>query len=83
MFSLSHDDAGTARARIEEQWGDGAARVRDGSLLGRPDDVLDQVAPYIEAGANLVNVVVRPPWDQELLDAYCTEVIPAMRKEWA
>jgi alkanesulfonate monooxygenase SsuD/methylene tetrahydromethanopterin reductase-like flavin-dependent oxidoreductase (luciferase family) len=83
MFSLSHDDARTARARIEEQWGDGAARVRDGSLLGRPGDVLDQVAPYIEAGANLVNVVVRPPWDQELLDAYCTEVIPAMRKEWA
>jgi alkanesulfonate monooxygenase SsuD/methylene tetrahydromethanopterin reductase-like flavin-dependent oxidoreductase (luciferase family) len=82
MFALSHDDARSARATIEEQWGDGAARVRDGSLLGRPDDVLEQVAPYIEAGADLVNVVVRPPWDQELLDAYCTEVIPAMRREW-
>jgi alkanesulfonate monooxygenase SsuD/methylene tetrahydromethanopterin reductase-like flavin-dependent oxidoreductase (luciferase family) len=78
MFALSHDDARSARATIEEQWGDGAARVRDGSLLGRPDDVLEQVAPYIEAGADLV----RPPWDQELLDAYCTEVIPAMRREW-
>jgi alkanesulfonate monooxygenase SsuD/methylene tetrahydromethanopterin reductase-like flavin-dependent oxidoreductase (luciferase family) len=82
MFALSHDDARSARATIEEQWGDGAARVRDGSLLGRPDDVLEQVAPYIEAGTDLVNVVVRPPWDQELLDAYCTEVIPAMRREW-
>lgn len=81
-FSLSLDDPATVRASLEKQWGSLAGRVRDGSLLGRPADVMEQLAPYVQAGAQLVNVVIRPPWDQELLDAYVTEVIPAMRREW-
>jgi hypothetical protein len=44
---------------------------------------MDQVAPYVEAGASLVNVVIRPPWDQELLAAYVTDIVGAMRKEWS
>jgi alkanesulfonate monooxygenase SsuD/methylene tetrahydromethanopterin reductase-like flavin-dependent oxidoreductase (luciferase family) len=83
MFNLSTDDVATVRSKIEEEWGDRADRVRDGSLMGRPEDVLDQVAPYIDAGAQLINVVIRPPWDKELLDAYVTDVLPAMRKEWS
>jgi alkanesulfonate monooxygenase SsuD/methylene tetrahydromethanopterin reductase-like flavin-dependent oxidoreductase (luciferase family) len=83
MFNLSRADPHMALAEIEAQWGHGADRVRNGSVIGRPQDVLEQVAPYVEAGAQLVNVVIGPPWDAELLDAYCTEVIPAMRKEWS
>jgi alkanesulfonate monooxygenase SsuD/methylene tetrahydromethanopterin reductase-like flavin-dependent oxidoreductase (luciferase family) len=83
MFSLSSDDPVTVRANIERQWGDQAERVRDGSLTGRPQDVMEQVVPYVAAGAQLVNVVIRPSWDADLLAAYVTELVPAMRKEWS
>jgi alkanesulfonate monooxygenase SsuD/methylene tetrahydromethanopterin reductase-like flavin-dependent oxidoreductase (luciferase family) len=81
-FSLSDQDPATARAELERRWGEHAARVRDGSLLGRPADVAEQIAPYVEAGASLVNIVIRPPWDDDILEAYLNDVVPAMRKEW-
>jgi alkanesulfonate monooxygenase SsuD/methylene tetrahydromethanopterin reductase-like flavin-dependent oxidoreductase (luciferase family) len=83
MYNLGADDPATVRANLEKQWGELAEVVRQGSLIGRPGDVMEQVAPYVEAGAQLVNVVIRPPWEQEVLDAYVTEVVPAMRREWA
>ena len=83
MFSLSAGDPARVRAEIERQWGDRADRVRNGSVTGRPQDVMEQIAPYVTAGARLVNVVIRPPWDADLLGSYVTEVVPAMRKEWS
>jgi alkanesulfonate monooxygenase SsuD/methylene tetrahydromethanopterin reductase-like flavin-dependent oxidoreductase (luciferase family) len=83
MFNLSRDDPAKVQADLVAQWGDRADRVRDGALFGRPEDVIDQIAPYVAAGAGLVNVVIRPPWDQELLQQYVLEVVPSMRKEWA
>jgi hypothetical protein len=44
---------------------------------------MEQVAPYVAAGAQLVNVVIRPPWNQDVLAAYVTQVMPAMRREWS
>jgi alkanesulfonate monooxygenase SsuD/methylene tetrahydromethanopterin reductase-like flavin-dependent oxidoreductase (luciferase family) len=82
MYNLGADDPATVRANLEKQWGELAEVVRQGSLIGRPGDVMEQVAPYVEAGAQLVNVVIRPPWEREVLDAYVTEVVPAMRREW-
>lgn len=83
MFNLSDDDMATAQVKLEEQWGDRADRVRQGALMGRPEDVMDQVAPYIDAGAELVNIVIRPPWNADLLETYVREVIPQMRREWS
>jgi alkanesulfonate monooxygenase SsuD/methylene tetrahydromethanopterin reductase-like flavin-dependent oxidoreductase (luciferase family) len=51
--------------------------------MGRPSDVMEQIAPYVQNRADLINVVIRPPWDQELLAAYFEEVVPQMRREWA
>jgi alkanesulfonate monooxygenase SsuD/methylene tetrahydromethanopterin reductase-like flavin-dependent oxidoreductase (luciferase family) len=83
MYNLGADDPATVRANLEKQWGELAEVVRQGSVIGRPCDVMEQVAPYVEAGAQLVNVVIRPPWEQDVLDAYVTEVVPAMRREWS
>lgn len=83
MYNLGADDPATVRANLEKQWGELAEVVRQGSLIGRPGDVMEQIAPYVEAGAQLVNVVIRPPWEQDVLDAYVTEVVPAMRREWS
>jgi alkanesulfonate monooxygenase SsuD/methylene tetrahydromethanopterin reductase-like flavin-dependent oxidoreductase (luciferase family) len=83
MYNLGTDDPATVRANLEKQWGELAEVVRQGSLIGRPGDVMEQVAPYVQAGAQLVNVVIRPPWEQDVLDAYVTEVVPAMRRQWS
>jgi hypothetical protein len=35
------------------------------------------------AGAQLINIAIRPPWDMELLAQYVQEVIPRMRAEFS
>lgn len=82
-YGLSREDPATVRAALRDQWGAAADRIVGGSLLGRPEDVMEQVAPFVEAGAQLVNIAIRPPWDMDLLTTYVEDVIPAMRKEWA
>ncbi len=82
-FSMSWDDPQVVRERLTAQWGPGAERIIGGSLMGRPSDVMEQLAPYVENRADLINVVIRPPWDQELLAAYFEEVVPQMRREWS
>ena len=83
-FSLSADAAGAERA-IEElraRWGEEAVpRLREGSLLGTPDDAAKRVAQYLEAGADNVNIALRAPWDEEALEAYVTEVLPVLRSD--
>jgi hypothetical protein len=43
---------------------------------------MEQVAPFVEAGAQLINIAIRPPWDMELLAQYVQDIIPMMKKEW-
>ena len=69
--------------RLREQWGAAADRIINGSLLGRPGDVIEQVAPFVEAGAQLINIAIRPPWDLSLLQEYVENIVPAMRSEWS
>lgn len=82
QFLLSAD-AGAAREatrRVRETWGDLAPRVLEGGLAGTPDDAVDRIVEYVEAGADGVNVALRAPWDPEALEAYLTEVIPRVRR---
>ena len=81
-FALSNDDVPTVRASLESQWGPAAERIISGSLLGRPEDAMEQIAPFVDAGAQLVNIAIRPPWDEELVLEYVENVVPLMRKEW-
>jgi alkanesulfonate monooxygenase SsuD/methylene tetrahydromethanopterin reductase-like flavin-dependent oxidoreductase (luciferase family) len=55
----------------------------DGWLLGTPDTAAEQVAAYLRAGANGVNVLVRNPWDPEALRIYLEETLPALRTQFA
>ncbi|MGE0685926.1 MAG: LLM class flavin-dependent oxidoreductase [Dehalococcoidia bacterium] len=50
-----------------------------GAIWGRPQQVIDQLGPYVDAGAQRINVAVRPPLDWDALHAYTEEVIPAFR----
>lgn len=81
QFMLAVDEAGAAaaKARVEEQWGPVAPRILAGGLAGAPDEAVERIAQYAEAGATGVNVALRAPWPAESLDAWFTEVAPRAR----
>ena len=82
MWALSADDPKVVRKKMEDQWGSAAQRVIEGTLHGRPEDAVEQVAKFFEAGAQLLNVAIRPPWDQEILTEYVERVVPLMKQEF-
>ena len=84
-FALAMDDAGVKaeRDRIEAEWGPEAERILGGSMLGTPDQAIERVMKYVEAGADEINIALRAPWDAEALDAYLDDVMPKIRKEAA
>ncbi len=48
-----------------------------------PDQALDLVSRYAEAGAARVNIAIRPPADWDALHAWAETVIPAFAKKEA
>ena len=81
-WGLSTDDVSVVKERLRGQWGAAAERIINGSLLGRPQDAVEQVARFVDAGAQLVNVAIRPPWDEDLLREYVEVTVPLMRREF-
>ena len=81
MFIMGADQAGADRAEAElaAQWGPMAERVKGGAIGGTPEQAVETVNRYLDAGADMVNIALRAPFDTEALDAYLTEVIPAVR----
>jgi alkanesulfonate monooxygenase SsuD/methylene tetrahydromethanopterin reductase-like flavin-dependent oxidoreductase (luciferase family) len=82
-YALSTDDVSVVRTSLENQWGAAAERIISGSLLGRPADAIEQIAPFVDSGAQLINIAIRPPWDMELLAEYVQVVIPQMKQEFS
>ncbi|MAT06105.1 MAG: LLM class flavin-dependent oxidoreductase [Acidimicrobiaceae bacterium] len=72
-------DLGKGETELAAQWGAMWERVSGGSLHGSVDQATERIAEYRDAGADLVNVAVRAPVDPELLDAYLTQIAPALR----
>ncbi len=83
LFMLSVDAAAEARlkAQLDEQWGERAAHVGQGALLGTPEAAVEKILAYREAGAQGVNIALRAPWDEDALSAYLEIVVPAVRRE--
>ena len=80
-FNLVTDEAAVAAVedRLRAQWGPAADRVLGGGLNGTPEQAVERILAYRDAGATGVNVALRAPWDPEALDAYLEQVIPAVR----
>ena len=81
MFNLSTTSAKAVamREQLEAQWGPAFARVGGGALLGTPDEAVARLLEYVDAGAQDINIALRAPWDADALDAYLSEVVPAVR----
>jgi len=82
-WGVSREDIGAVESQLRDQWGPAADRIISGSLLGRPSDAAEQVARFVDAGAQMVNIAIRPPWDQDLLADYIEQVVPALRREFS
>lgn len=50
-----------------------------GGLWGRPQHVIDMIGEYVDAGAQRINIAVRPPLDWDALQSYVEDVMPAFR----
>lgn len=81
VFAMGADQKAADRvsADMRTQWGDMFDRVAGGALLGTPDQAVEQIMAYAEAGADMVNIALRAPFDEEALSAYVDVVIPAVR----
>jgi alkanesulfonate monooxygenase SsuD/methylene tetrahydromethanopterin reductase-like flavin-dependent oxidoreductase (luciferase family) len=80
-FNLVTDEAAVAAVeeRLRAQWGPAADRVLGGGLNGTPEQAVERILAYRDAGATGMNVALRAPWDPDALDAYLEQVIPAVR----
>jgi alkanesulfonate monooxygenase SsuD/methylene tetrahydromethanopterin reductase-like flavin-dependent oxidoreductase (luciferase family) len=72
-------DLGKNVEQLAAQWGTGWERVSGGSLHGSSETVIERILEYRDAGADGLNVVLRAPIDNELLDQYLEEIAPAVR----
>ena len=77
--SASQAEVDREREKIRAEWGPLASRAESGALLCTPSEALDRINAYREAGASMINVALRAPWNQQALDSYLEEVIPAAK----
>lgn len=72
-------DVAAMEERLRSQWGPALPRVLGGGLNGTPEQAVERILAYRDAGVTGVNVALRAPWDPEALDAYLEVVVPAVR----
>lgn len=82
-LGLSDTDLARERARLSQDWGTMAERTEGGALLCRPEQAVDRLMEYVDAGATDINVALRAPWNDAALDRYLHEVMPALRERAA
>jgi probable F420-dependent oxidoreductase len=61
---------------LSAQFGAIAEFVRPGVLMGSPDEMVDHIGRYVEAGAEWVILALRAPFDREGLEWFAAEVLP-------
>ena len=67
--------------RIKTEWvtPEMIERITAGALTGTADQAVERIAEYRDAGADMINIALRLPVDEEALDTYLSDVIPAAR----
>ena len=72
--------AAVEHQKIMDMWGpEVAPRITAGALTGTPEQAMEQLAEFRDAGADLINIALRFPVDNEALEAYLTDVVPAAK----
>jgi alkanesulfonate monooxygenase SsuD/methylene tetrahydromethanopterin reductase-like flavin-dependent oxidoreductase (luciferase family) len=69
--------ADAKRAQYDRQFGSSVEAVLGGALYGTPQQAVDKIGAYREAGADLVVVALRAPFDLDGFETFISEVKPA------
>ena len=56
-----------------------SAMGEEGNVFGTSQQVIDRIAEYGKAGAQGVNIAIRPPVDWDAFEAYIEQVLPAFQ----
>ena len=80
-FNMGIDEAAVKKEqeKLQATWGPAANRIEGGALLCTPAEAPARINAYRQAGASMINIALRAPWDEDALDAYLEEVIPAVK----
>ena len=79
-LGIARTEAGVAHKREElaARFGNrNPTRLEEGMLFGTPQQIIDRVGQYQDAGATWLNVVLRGPIDLEGLQIFLEDVVPA------
>jgi alkanesulfonate monooxygenase SsuD/methylene tetrahydromethanopterin reductase-like flavin-dependent oxidoreductase (luciferase family) len=52
----------------------------EGTLVGTAQEVTDRMQEYVRAGAQGINLSIRPPVDWDALEAFIERVMPPFQK---
>ncbi len=74
MFDLGRDESS-----LRSQWGDMWERVSGGSLHGTPEQAVERILEYRDAGADMVNIALRAPVDPDMIEGYLSDTVPTLR----
>lgn len=78
-LALGRDEGDAQRKRegLQLQFGSALGFLEPGMLIGTPQQVIDRVGEYVDAGAEWIIVALRAPFDFEGLQVFAEEVMPA------
>jgi F420-dependent oxidoreductase-like protein len=77
-MAASPSDLDRAEKQYQETWGPASEAMRSrGVVIGLPEQAIDLVGRYKDAGAARVNIALRPPNDWDAMRAWTETVIPA------
>ncbi|MBI3991871.1 MAG: TIGR03560 family F420-dependent LLM class oxidoreductase [Candidatus Lambdaproteobacteria bacterium] len=76
-FYMGADEKGAAYHR--QRMGDFGVQRAGGMLTGTPAQAVERLQQYAAAGAQGVNIAIRPPVDWDAFEAFIAEVMPHFR----
>lgn len=79
IFALSGEGVSAEEIISRQGWGPMSAALSQGAVTGSPDSVAEQIESYVASGAQGINVALRAPWDDGVLDRYL-EQLPLLRE---
>jgi|SRR5579862_953276 len=76
-ISRTETEAQRKRAGLTQQFGSALSFLEPGMLIGTPQQVIDRIGAYVQAGAQWIILALRAPFDMEGLQLFIDEVMPA------
>lgn len=77
-LAIGRNDAAAQHKRedLSAQFGAALNMLTPGMLIGTPQEIIDRIGAYLQAGAQWIILALRPPFDMEGLQVFIEDVMP-------